>query len=263
MGTMTSYNNGQFCWVDLMARDAASAKGFYGELFGWASADQDTQGGPLYAIFTLNGQNVAGIGEMNEDMKSSGMPPVWNSYIAVDDVQATTKKAEKLGAKVMMPPFQVVQAGHMSIVQDPTGAHISFWQKIQHSGAQLVNDPGCWVWNELLTRDTAAAQKFYSDLFGWTFDKEDTPEGAYWTFKLGDRLSGGMMEITSKMGQMPPNWSVYFAVADINESTDRIGRLGGQMMRPPYEVSVGHVSVVTDAQGAALDLIQMTVPVDA
>ncbi len=263
MGTMSSYSNGQFCWVDLMSREMADAKEFYGELLGWATADQDTQGGPPYALFTLNGQQVAGLGEMNAEMKEAGVPPIWNSYLAVDDLPAVTGRAAELGAQVVVPPLQVVEAGHMAVLQDPTGAHVSLWQKRQHGGAQLVNEPGCWVWNELMTRDPQAAQAFYGELFGWSFEKDDTPTGVYWTFKCSDRLAGGMMEIVPEMGEVPPNWSVYISVADVNAATARLTQLGGQVCRPPFEVSVGHISVVMDAQGAVLNLIQMTVPPDA
>ena len=115
MVTMSTYTQGQFCWIDLMSRVMSGAKPFYCNLFGWQAVDQDTHGGPPYACFTLDDQQVAGMGQMNDEMKASGQPPVWNSYINVDDVQAATNQAAELGAQVVMPPFQVVDAGHMSI----------------------------------------------------------------------------------------------------------------------------------------------------
>ncbi len=262
MPTKTPYSQGQFCWVDLMAHDAAAAKNFYGELFGWQSEDQDTHGGPPYSIFTLDKQQVAGMGEMNDEMKASGRPPVWSSYVDVDDADSVTKKADELGANIIMEPMQVVDAGRMAILQDPTGAFLSLWQPLAHCGAQIVNAPNSWVWNELMTRDPASALKFYGDLFGWEFAKEETGTAAYWNFKLNGRMNGGMLEMTSEMGEIPPHWSVYFAVADIHASTEKLQQLGGRILRPPFEVSVGHICVAMDSQGAAFNLIQMTVPID-
>ena len=262
MATMTAYKQGQLSWVDLMAKDMTAAKEFYCSLFGWDVADQDTQGGPPYAIFTLNGQQVCGMGEMNDEMKSSGMPPVWNSYIAVDDVQNVVEKAASLGANTVMPPMQVMDAGHMAIVSDPTGAFISFWQKINHGGAQIVNVPGTWCWNELVTEDPEVAQKFYGDLFGWTFEKEENSENDYWMHLVDGRNNGGMMRKPAEMAQIPNHWNTYFHVEDISASLEKLQSLGGQIFAPPFEVAVGSISVVADPQGGSFCLIHMSVPPD-
>ena len=129
MATFTQYKPGQFNWVDLMSKDISTAKSFYGDLFGWRSDDQDTQGGPPYVCFSIDGKQIAGLGEMNDDMKASGMPPVWNTYINVEDLNATVAKVTELGGNIMMPPMQVVNAGHMAVAQDPSGAVFSLWQK--------------------------------------------------------------------------------------------------------------------------------------
>ncbi len=262
MATMTSYAHGQFCWIDLMAHDMSTAKQFYGGLFGWQAEDQDTQGGPPYAIYKADGQGLCGMGQMSDEMKASGMPPVWNSYVNVDDVDAAISKAEGLGATITMPPMQVGEAGKMAIIQDPAGAFVSFWEKINHFGAQQVNAPNTWGWNELLCNDPDIAIKFYSELFGWTFDKEPNSPNDYWIFKNGDRMNGGLMQITPEMQGVPPNWSVYFSVADLQSATDTVKQLGGNVLAGPFEVSVGRIAVVADAQGAAFQLIQLTVPVD-
>ena len=68
------YEHGQFCWVDLASHGMAKAKQFYGALFGWSADDQDTRGGPPYAMFRLEGRTVAGLGELNDAMKSQGIP---------------------------------------------------------------------------------------------------------------------------------------------------------------------------------------------
>ncbi|WP_339909039.1 VOC family protein [Symmachiella dynata] len=260
--TRTEYANGQFCWVDLMTNDVTAAQEFYGELLGWESAKKETPGGPPYRVFTIDDLQVAGMGAMNDEMKSTGMPPIWNSYINVDDITASTRRAQACGGTVLMEPFQIMDAGHMAIISDPSGAVVSFWQGLDHFGAEMINDPGCWSWNELLTDNVGASLEFYGGLFGWAVEKEESDATSYWTFQLNDRPLAGMLQKTPEMGDIPSCWGVYFSVADIQATTARVVQLGGTICQPPFEVSVGHISIVSDPQGAVFDLIQMTVPVD-
>jgi uncharacterized protein len=262
MATFSSYSPGQFCWIDLMSKDMSEAKAFYAGVFGWDAADQQTQNGPPYANFMLQGNTICGLGEMNEPMKAAGMPPVWNSYISVADVDAATAKAAQLGGTVALPVMPVVEAGRLSVIQDPTGAFVSLWEPKEHYGAQLTNVPNAWCWNELMTPDPAAAQAFFADLFGWTYEKSDGAPRGYWNIRQQDRLNGGMLQITEDMGQIPPAWIVYINVADLDATVRSITSAGGALCFDPFEVSVGRIAMVNDAQGAAFALIQMSVPPD-
>lgn len=262
MATMTAYHPGQFCWVDLMARDLQHAQDFYCSLFDWTAELQDTQGGPPYVIFKYGGQMVAGLGQMDAGMKSSGMPPIWSSYVNVEDADATVGRVAGLGGTVLMPVMDVLDAGQMAIIQDPSGAPLSLWQKKQHFGAELVNLPGSLVWNELITPEPEKVIPFYEQLFGWSIAKEESSEANYWNIKNNGRMNGGLMERTAEMGPFPPCWCTYFAVADISATVDRLQSLGGAICRPPFEVGVGHIAVVADNDGGVFNVIQMTVPPD-
>jgi predicted enzyme related to lactoylglutathione lyase len=57
--------------------------------------------------------------------------PHWMAYINVDDLDASAKKAEKLGAKIIVPPTTVSDYGRFVVLQDPTGASISLWQTLK------------------------------------------------------------------------------------------------------------------------------------
>jgi len=50
------------------------------------------------------------------------------AYVGVDDIDASTKKAQSLGAKVLQDVMKVGDYGWMSIIQDPTGAVIAMWK---------------------------------------------------------------------------------------------------------------------------------------
>src|SRR5262249_60340994 len=97
----------------------------------------------------------------------AGSPPHWNSYVSGDDVDAMTAKVEGAGGTVMAPPFDVMEAGRMSVVQDPTGAVILLWQAKESIGARLVNEAGTVSWSELRTPDVPKGAAFYNKVFGW------------------------------------------------------------------------------------------------
>ena len=104
---------------------------------------------------------------------------MWNTYIAVDDVDAAADRAEKAGGQVVMPPFDVMDAGRMTFVIDPTGAAIAFWQAKGHIGATVVNEAGAVIWNELLTDDGEAATAFYKAVAGLEAEQMDMGQGPY------------------------------------------------------------------------------------
>jgi predicted enzyme related to lactoylglutathione lyase len=256
MPVMTKYDHGQFSWVDLSSHDMAEAKRFYGEVFGWSVEDQDTGGGPPYAIFTNDGNQVAGLGQMSDEMKAQGIPPHWSNYINVDDAEAVTKKATSLGANLMFPVMQVVEAGWMSMIVDPTGAPFAIWQKNQHIGAGQVNDPGCFCWNELATRDVEGAKTFYGELFGWTFEENRDGEAPYWIVRNQGRMNGGMMGIAKDWGDVPPHWGVYFTVEDADATAANIQKMGGKVVMAPFDVSIGRIGINADPQGGHFNIFQ-------
>ena len=263
MSLRSEFQPGEFCWVDLMAHDMESAAKFYESLLGWTTELQDTQGGPPYAIFQLDGKRTAGMGQLQPEMQQQGVPPIWNSYISVVDLQATVDKAVDLGASVMMPPMDVMQAGRMAIIKDPTGAAVSLWQPNQHIGAEKVNEVGCYCWNELATRDLKGAQKFFAGLFGWTFEKNEHSPTEYYIIKHGDRMAGGMLQMGSEFAETPPCWMVYFTIADMDAACTQVHALGGKIMVEPFDApQVGKIAVAADPQGGAFSLIEMSVEPD-
>jgi hypothetical protein len=150
----------------------------------------------------------------------------------------------------------------MAIVRDPGGAAVSLWQPGTHFGAELVNVPGSFCWNELITPEPEAAQAFYGDLFGWNFERDDNPENDYWMIRHAGRLNGGLMRRPPQMGEIPPAWMVYFHVANLPESLTKVTELGGTIFSEPMEIGVGTFAVIGDAEGGASILIQMSVEPD-
>jgi predicted enzyme related to lactoylglutathione lyase len=248
MGERDRYEHGTFSWTDLTTPDAQGSKDFYGGLFGWDYTDNPIPEGGVYVMATLGGRAAAAMFE------STDRHPAWASYVTVDDLDATTAKAGELGANVLAEPFDVMEVGRMSTIQDPTGAVFCLWEPRTSIGAEVVNTPGALSMNQLNTSDPEAAQRFYGELFGWSFDKV-SDEPPYWGIHRGDRLNGGMMPLPPG-APMPSHWLVYFGIDDLDAAAERIGSSGGAVMVEATEVPAGRFVVARDPQGAIFALFE-------
>lgn len=119
--------HGEFCWTEIATTNADKCMGFYTNVFGWKFQKGDAADGMAYNEFSTGADYPAG-GLYNMDPHWFGghmPPPHFMIYVAVDDVDATTEKAKELGATIRRPPMDVHGIGRMSVIQDPTGAHIA------------------------------------------------------------------------------------------------------------------------------------------
>jgi predicted enzyme related to lactoylglutathione lyase len=262
MEEVKEYTPGSFCWVELGTTDAKEAKKFYADIFGWDS--NDIPAGPdfVYTMLQLEGKDLAALYPLQEEQKSQGVPPHWLSYVSVSNADEVVVKAKSLGGTVLHEPADVSDAGRMAVLQDPTGATFAVWQPNKNIGAQIVNQPGSFCWNELVTGDKEKAGKFYTDLFGWNSKDQDMGVGTYTEFSNGDRPAGGMFQITKEMGNVPPHWMVYFSVEDCDKSVEKSKSLGAKIVVPPTDIpEVGRFSVLQDPQGAVFSIIKLSNPV--
>jgi uncharacterized protein len=243
MGERESYAPGTFCWVDLGTTDAAGAKAFYGRLFGWEGEDMPVGEGATYTMLRLGGRDVAAVYEQGADERAAGIPPHWSSYVSVVDADETAARVEGLGGKLLAEPFDVLDAGRMAVVADPTGALVSLWQPGRHFGARLVNDPGSLTWNDLATPDPDAAAAFYTALLGWEVT-EQVP--GYSTIANEARPNGGIRRETD----LPPHWLPYFTTDSISEASATARDAGGQALGEPVRVPAGSFGFLLDPQGA-------------
>ena len=252
MGERTQHTPGTFSWTDLSTSDQEGAKAFYGGLFGWRFEDMPVGEGSVYSMAQVDGRNVAAISTQPQMQREAGVPPMWNSYVTVDSADAAAERATELGATVHAPPFDVLDAGRMAVIQDPQGAFFMVWEPRQSIGAQLVNVPGALVWNELATTDLDAATSFYSGLFGWGVTPfEGSPE-PYLSIKNGERSNGGIRAATPP--GTPPHWLSYFGVEEIGAAMARVEELGGRVHAGPIEIPMAKIAIATDPQGAAFAL---------
>ena len=122
MADVNSHAPGTFSWPELATTDQKAGVAFYRALFGWELNEQPMGPTEVYSMFQMRGRPVAAAYTMRPEEKQMGAPPHWNSYVTVANVDESTKKAQALGAKVFAQPFDVMDAGRIAVLQDPTGA---------------------------------------------------------------------------------------------------------------------------------------------
>jgi predicted enzyme related to lactoylglutathione lyase len=116
--------HGDFSWTELLTRDVAGARKFYKELLGWEMEDMPMHEGESYIVLKAGKDAVGGIMTMPAQIPRQ-VPPHWSTYVTVDDVDAVAKKAEKLGAKTLVPPTDIPGVGRFYTFSDPQGAVLS------------------------------------------------------------------------------------------------------------------------------------------
>jgi predicted enzyme related to lactoylglutathione lyase len=266
------YIPGVPCWIDTSQPDPEAATTFYGGLFGWDFEDVMPPDSPgKYFVGRIRGGDVAAVGSQAE-----GAPPIaiWNTYVWVESADETADKARAAGGRVLVEPFDVMEAGRMAVVADLEGAAISLWQPRNHRGAQVVNEHGSLNFNGLATRDPEGAQAFYGSVFGWeVLDMGDGNAMAWRLPGYGDHLEernpglkkgmaelgapDGFADVVATMGpipddqpDVPPHWSVTFAVDDADATAEKATELGGEVVVPPFDAPWVRMTIIKDPQGA-------------
>jgi uncharacterized protein len=122
---------------------------------------------------------------------------------------------------------------------------------------------GRFVWHELMTTDTAAAEKFYKQVIGWGTMSNMPGMMDYIMWTAGETPIGGLMPMSpdaAKMGA-PPNWLAYIEVPDADASLAQAQKLGGRVLVPAMSVDqVGRFGVLQDPQGAVIAVITSANP---
>src|SRR5208337_3171537 len=248
---------GSFCWIELHASDQNAAKNFYSALFGWQANDMPMGPGDLYTIFRLQGRDAAAGCTLRSEERSQGIPPHWLIYIAVENADAAVKKAQQLGGKAFAPAFDVMDAGRMAIVQDPTGATFCPWQANKSAGIGIAHVAGTLCWADLSTPDPKRAGDFYSGLFGWELVVDPKAASGYLHIKNGEHFIGGIPGALHRQLGVPAHWLAYFQVDDVDASASKAKEMGASLYLPPLTMEgVGRMAVIADPQGAVFAIFK-------
>jgi uncharacterized protein len=255
MSERHEYPAGVPCWVDVLVPDPAAVEDFYGDVFGWDFTDPTDNG---YRVARIRGLDVVGLGQATQAM------PSWNTYIRVESADAAAARAVEDGGTVLLEPIDVLPAGRLAVIADPTQAAFAVWEARDREGAQLINEPGTWQMSSLHTHEPDAAAAFYGALFGW----ETEPLGDATLFRLPGYVGGRSrqplpQDVVAVMAprelSVPPHWNVNLQVSDADLTAAAVTAQGGKVLGGPFDTPGFRNAIIADPQGAVFSISQLVV----
>ncbi len=118
----------RICYFELMVSDPEKAKDFYSEVFDWKIEKSPMQGGPSpYYMIDTGAEPSGGM------MKKPDQAPYFamSSYILVDSIDETIKKATAGGGKVGFPKMEIPTMGWWAMFFDPDGIPIMIYEPLK------------------------------------------------------------------------------------------------------------------------------------
>jgi len=273
MTVQRTYPPGVTCWVAAEEPDAEEASRFYGGLFGWTFTNVMPPGDPVYLMAALDGSDVGAIAT------GTGGTGKWTTFVAVDNADDAAAQIELAGGTVVAGPRDAGSDGRTATVLDPQGAEFRLWQAKDHPGAQAVNRPGSWNFSDLHSTDLDAAQRFYTDVFGWYYlDFGQSVESMIATTGYGDylaatsdpqiyeRQAGAPEGFANVIGALEPaaagqpaHWRVKFSVENRAQSMQLAEKLGGTVLGTDDQMWAD-LADIRDPQGAEFTISEFHEP---
>ncbi|MDB9526166.1 VOC family protein [Oscillatoria sp. CS-180] len=242
---------GQVVWHDLLTPSVDKAREFYAQLLGWKYKVEHTDnfvwrpGEADYPLILANGEAHGGF--VNTGWEIS---PCWAAYVNVEDVDATTAKAEILGATVYQRPFNTPGVGRSAVIRDPQGAIIC----LNSPTHNFPTPKGTFLWDELMTADLESARQFYSELFAWKSKDVDIKEMKYVLFVNANNINvAGAVQQTNAVDSAI--WLPYLATNTIDLSTTKARVLGAVVTAEIDRPHAGRLSILMDPTKAMFGLM--------
>jgi predicted enzyme related to lactoylglutathione lyase len=116
---------GEASWLELMTTDWRAALSFYQDLFGWQPSEAMDMGGEsgTYQMFNRGPRMIGGM--MNKPPQLAQVPPNWQIYFLVDDIDAAVKRITENGGTVINGPMEVPGGDKILNATDPQGGHFA------------------------------------------------------------------------------------------------------------------------------------------
>ncbi|MFN8074305.1 MAG: VOC family protein [Kineosporiaceae bacterium] len=237
-------------WIEHAAADPTASKAFYRDVVGWQIDDSGPEFGH-YGMASVDGRMAAGLGSAQP-----GMPAAWTLYLESDDLSGTAARGVELGGATLVPATGVPTVGEFAVLRDPTGATIGLWRSDPFTGFGAVAEVGFAGWHELVTTDLAAAQAFYTELFGWTVQPMEGSDGSYLTVHLtpGADPVAGMTALPDDAPITTSYWHTYVQVPDADKAADLVREGGGTLLQEPFDTPNGRMVLARDPEGAPFSL---------
>lgn len=244
--TTLPHPQGAVCWLDMLSSKQAEALKFYQPLFGW-SGEPDPGDPTKYAVQTVRGKAVAGIGMMPE---SEPLMP-WTGYFAVKDLEAAVSRITANGGNVIVGATQAPGHGRFAHGTDPAGGHFGLWEPGPFPGFQIFGEPGCMGWLELVTTEGKSSAEFYAALLECTVEPMADMPDSYWTLQVEGQPRAGIFQIEDTP---KPYWRPYFLVENPDEAAAAAQAAGAQLVNPPTDTPFGRMATLKDPNGTEIQI---------
>ena len=252
----SEHHVGKVIWVDLATPDLASAKKFYGGLFGWTFRDIHL-GKTDYAVASLDGRPVGGL------VRRLAPPgehrrPGWLTFIAVRDVDAARRTALEHGAKVVYEPRSYPQRGRQAVLSDPQGAVFAVLASASGDPPDFLAAPGEWIWSSLHAPDPDKDEAFYQTLFDYdVFDLASDDGRDHMILSSDGYARASVSAFPDDSSRRHPQWLNFVRVVDAVDAAAKAVALGGRVLVEPHvDRHGGKVAVVADPAGAPFGLME-------
>jgi len=247
----TQWTPGRVVLRELMTTDAARARGFYGELFGWTSTELKLGSDQNYATFRQGEKVLAGFWQLGPTQIEESR---WMSYVSVRDVDATAKAAVENGGRVVHGPADFPHLGRYAVLEDGEGLLILALRHVGGDPAPAMPKAGEFCWETLSTSDPEKTKDFYGKVFGWQVLRGGAGDIPVFS---SDGTPQGMVADLQQARNFRPQWLTYVAVENLVAARDKAVSLGAKVSVPLIDIpSVGRIAMIVDPTGAALGLYE-------
>jgi predicted enzyme related to lactoylglutathione lyase len=246
---------GKMIFAELVTPDLASAKRFYGGLFGWTFQDSH-MGTTQFAEAMADGHPVAALID-RELPPGQGRPALWLSFFSVLDTAATGANAVKAGGKMLFAPTPVPNLGSEAVIADPQGAVFGILASSSGDPADILARPGDWIWSSLVTSVPDRDAAFYQTLLGLSvFDLDGAQEAQHFMVASDNYARASINPLPPNLANAKPYWLSYVRVPDVAQAAAQATSLGGKIvLSPRVDRHGGKIAIVVDPQGAAVGLM--------
>jgi predicted enzyme related to lactoylglutathione lyase len=233
-----SIENNTFCWHGI-STDVEMGKAFYPSVLGWTLVDSDDG-----IMFVAPGGAVSHIQPADQG------PPAWCSFLAVADLDASTKLAAEEGT-ILVPPTALA-SGRFSVVSTPSGAVFGLYEATD-ADVLATPGPGSIHWVELQRTEVESDLAWLAKVSGLSHRTEQMAAGPYNILEAGGAPRGGVM--ASPSGRSA--FVTYVQVEDLDATLGKVGQSGGHIVMDAFsDPAVGRMALVSDPSGATFGLIQ-------
>ncbi|HEY2357334.1 MAG TPA: VOC family protein [Phenylobacterium sp.] len=125
-----------------------------------------------------------------------------------------------------------------------------------------MSDHGRFIWYELATSNGAGAKAFYPGLMGWDVDETTGAAMDYTIVGPGAGVGGiAAMQPDMAAAGVPPHWTGYVAVDEVDAAAEKVKTLGGVVQVGPMDIpGIGRFAVIADPTGAAIAIMKPVPP---